>query len=101
MTRRRPVEPPAAESRLVRSATWAGLQRGDPVAITGSSRRATWAFVAHVRNRGTGDEWVEVVGGRAGEHMVRSFPPDQVFPPGNRPGSTTASLADAPQLPLG
>ena len=101
MTARRRVEVPAPEARLARSTTWAGLRRGDPVVITGSPRRASWAFVAHVRNRSTGEEWVEVVGGRVGEHMVRSFRPDQVFPPGGRPGSDTASLADAPQLPLG
>jgi hypothetical protein len=101
VTRRRPVVAPARQSHLARSTTWAGLRRGDPVVITGSPRRASWAFVAHVRNRSTGEEWVEVVGGRAGEHMVRSFPPQQVFPPGGRPGSDTVSLADAPRLPLG
>lgn len=98
---RRPAEPSGSESRLIRTPAWAGLTRGDPVVISGSPRRAHWAFVAHVENRDTGEQWVEVVGGRAGEHMVRSFRPEQVFPPGGRPGTPPASLADAPQLPFG
>lgn len=91
---------------LARTTTWAGLQAGDPVAVTGTRlRSATWAFVAHVRNTETGDEWVEVIGGRPGDRKLRSFRPDQVFPPtGARPGAAgkgAASLADAPQLPFG
>ena len=61
--------------------------------------------MAHVRNTETGAEWVEVVGGKPGDKMIRSFPPERVFPPvaatarGRR--AEPASLADAPQLPLG
>jgi hypothetical protein len=63
-------------------------------------RGASWEFVAHVTNDGTGEAWVEVVGGRAGDRSVRSFRPDQVYAASARPGRD-ASLADAPGLPLG
>lgn len=65
-------------------------------------RSATWSFVAFVRNLRTGDEWVEVVGGKPGDSKTRSFRPEQVYPPGKhrRRGPAPASLADAPQLPL-
>jgi hypothetical protein len=62
-------------------------------------RGASWEFVAHVTNDGTGETWVEVVGGRAGDRSVRSFRPDQVYAASARPGRD-ASLADAPGLPL-
>ena len=89
---------------LVRHDTWAGLRRGDPVEVSGTRlRSATWSFVAHVRNETTGIEWIEVVGGRPGDRKLRSFLPEQVFPPGAaRAGrSGPASLADAPRLPFG
>jgi len=65
-------------------------------------RSATWSFVAFVRNVETGAEWVEVVGGKPGGRMLRSFGPELVFPPGSLTGRGTArpSLAEAPQLPL-
>ncbi len=62
-------------------------------------RGATWEFVAHVKNGETGEEWVEVVGGRAGDRAVRSFRPQQLYSPTARPGHDL-SLADAPGLPL-
>jgi hypothetical protein len=89
---------------LFRSITWAGLRTGEPVEVTGTRlRSARWAFVAHVRNTQTGDEWVEVVGGKPGDRKLRSFRPEQVFPPHGRgaKGGPPASLADAPQLPFG
>ncbi len=76
-------------------------------------------------NTDTGDEWIEVVGGKPGDRSVRSFRPDRVFPyqgldqAGQVRGSGGArsarsargarsagrhqmpSLADAPQLDLG
>jgi len=65
-------------------------------------RGATFTFVAHVRNLATGDESVEVVGGRAGERKLRSFRPEQVYPwSARRTAKRAVSLADAPQLPLG
>jgi len=73
------------------------------VVITGTRlRSASWTFVAHVANTATGDESIEVVGGRPGDRKIRSFRPEQVFPPSarGRPGSGPPSLADAPQLPL-
>ena len=52
---------------LRRSTRWAGLRPGDPVQVDGTRLRgASWQFVAHVTNGETGDQWVEVVGGRAG-----------------------------------
>lgn len=84
----------------MRSQLWNGLRPGDPVEIAGpAARGATWRFQAHVRNTKNEAESVEVVGGGPGEYHVRSFRPDQVFPPGGlRRGGP--SLADAPQLPL-
>ena len=62
-------------------------------------RGASWAFVAHVTNGETDETWVEVVGGRTGEHSVRSFRPDQLYAPSARPGHDP-SLDDAPGLAL-
>jgi hypothetical protein len=88
----------------VRSSGWSGIGPGDRVEVSGVGvRGATWEFVAHVRNSRTGDEWVEVVGGRPGDRKLRSFSPDRIFPHRARGsgGPAGASLADAPQLPLG
>jgi hypothetical protein len=88
---------------LRRKATWAGLRRGDAVEVIGTRlRSAKWEFIAHVSNVATGDEWIEVVGGRMGDHKLRSFSPERVFAP-TRKGTRTAprsSLAEAPRLPL-
>lgn len=85
---------------LKRSTSWAGLRPGDPVQVEGTRlRSATWSFVAHVANAETGEEWVEVVGGRAGDRAVRSFRPEQLYAASARPGHDP-SLADAPGLPL-
>jgi hypothetical protein len=89
-----------APADLKRTPRWAGLRPGDPVRVTGTRLRgATWSFVAHVANAETGEEWIEVVGGRAGDRAVRSFRLDQVYAPSSRPGRDP-SLADAPGLPL-
>jgi hypothetical protein len=101
--RRRPTAAPVPAGHLVRADAWAGLRPGDAVEVAGTRlRSATWAYVAHVTNTQTGDEWVEVVGGRPGERKLRSFRPEQVFPPGagGARGSGAPSLADAPRLPL-
>jgi hypothetical protein len=91
------VSPPAA---LQRNERWAGLRPGDPVQVEGTRLRgASWAFVAHVTNRETGEEWVEVVGGRSGDRAVRSFRPGQIYAAASLPGRDP-SLADAPGLPL-
>ena len=65
-------------------------------------RRQSWVFVAHVRNEASGDEWIEVRGGRRGEAKGRAFRPEQIYPSGARRGSRLVghSLAVAPQLPL-
>jgi len=85
---------------LRRATSWAGLCAGDPVQVEGTRLRgATWAFVAHVANLVTGEEWIEVVGGRSGDRAVRSFPPTQVYAASARPGRDP-SLAQAPGLPL-
>jgi hypothetical protein len=87
-------------AELRRTTKWAGLQPGDPVRVQGTRLRgAAWQFVAHVTNGATGEEWVEVVGGRAGDRAVRSFRPDQLYAVAARPGRDP-SLADAPGLPL-
>jgi hypothetical protein len=85
---------------LQRKLRWAGLVPGDPVRVEGTRlRSASWSFVAHVANVETGEEWVEVVGGKPGDRAVRSFRPDQLYAASSRPGRDP-SLADAPGLPL-
>ena len=64
-------------------------------------RGAAWRFLGFVRNERNGAESVEVIGGRPGEDRVRSFLPEQVFPRWAGGAAGQASLADAPQLPLG
>jgi len=102
--RKRATEVTEQTSRnLHRSPTWAGLCKGDTVEVTGTRlRTAKWEFVAHVCNVVTGDEWVEVVGGRSGDRKLRSFHPQRVFAPTKKKGkrSSRASLADEPRLPL-
>ena len=65
-------------------------------------RGQRWVFVAHVVNVRSGDEWVEVQGGRDGEMKGRSFTTDRIYPAHARRGArmAAASLAVAPQLPL-
>jgi hypothetical protein len=101
MARRRKTAVRALPDHLHRADVWNGLRAGDPVEIEGVAGRGhTWAFRAHVRNDRNGAESVEVVGGRPGEHHVRSFRPDQVFPVRGRRSGGAPSLADAPQLPF-
>jgi hypothetical protein len=86
-----------------RSSSWNGVHEGDAVVVDlPKERRNTFTFVAHVLVLATGEEWVEVRGGRAGEVKDRSFRPELLYPASARKGSrlTGQSLADAPQLPL-
>jgi hypothetical protein len=87
---------------LRRSEHWHGVRAGDPVSIAGVKlRKAHWVFRAHVRNEGTGAEWIEVAGGREGDLALRSFAPERVFPVSrSRAHRPAGSLAEAPQLPL-
>jgi len=88
---------------LVRSTRWNGVTYGEPVVVDGAKeRRQSWVFVAHVRNELTGDEWIEVRGGRRGEAKGRSFRPEMIFPAGSKKGSRLVgmSLFSAPRLPL-
>lgn len=66
-------------------------------------RRSQFVFVAHVTVVDSGEEWVEVRGGRTGEVKDRSFRPDLIYPASARQGGRLRglSLADAPQLPFG
>jgi len=102
MARRTKAPPAALPDHLHRSDAWNGLRAGDSVEVEGVAGRGhVWSFRAYVRNDRNGAESVEVVGGRPGEHHVRSFLPEQVFPVRGRRAGATPSLADAPQLPLG
>ena len=90
-------------ARIVRVRTWAGLVEGDPVVVNSPKElRQQWVFVAHGRNEETGDEWIEVRGGRPGEGRGRSFRPELIYPLTAKHGShvTGRSLHDAPQLLL-
>src|SRR5579862_8385393 len=107
MTTRKKARTPSAQDgpsgNLRREASWAGVRRGDAVEVSGTRlRSAKWEFIAFVRNVATGEEWVEVVGGRSGDRKVRSFPPERVFAPAGKSGRSDPrqSLADAPRLPL-
>jgi hypothetical protein len=91
------------QGHLVRSTKWAGLSTGDAVVIDGAKElRQSWVFVAHVANTTSGEEWIEVRGGRLGEAKGRSFRPEQVFPSTAKKGGRVIgqSLANAPQLPF-
>ena len=98
----RPTE--QASGKLQRESVWAGVRQGESVEVTDTGlRSAKWEFVAHVTNVVTGDEWIEVVGGKDGARVLRSFRPERVFAPDNqrRRRGPRSSLADAPRLPLG
>jgi hypothetical protein len=103
-TRRRRVPDTSGQTlgNLIRTADWAGVTKGDVVEVSDTRlRSATWRFVAHVRNVVTGDEWIEVVGGRPGDSSLRSFPVSRVFAPTTKgKGKPRAPLAEAPRLPL-
>src|SRR5579863_2871691 len=90
-----------APSHLHRDVEWSGLHEGDPVDVHDPrARGGTWRFAAFVTNAQSGECWVEVVGGRAGDERRRSFRPDQLYPHRSlRAGEpTTSSLLDAPRL---
>jgi hypothetical protein len=104
-TRRRRVAPVTDQSStLRREPEWAGVRRGETVEVTDTGlRSAKWEFVAHVRNLTTGREWIEVVGGKDGDRVLRSFRPERVFAPAHKQArrGPRASLADEPRLPFG
>jgi hypothetical protein len=90
--------------QIVRTKVWHGVRYGDSVVVNSpKERRQSWTFVAHVVNEATGDEWVEVRGGRVGESKGRSFRPEMIYPSGSRKGSRIVglSLESAPKLDLG
>ena len=79
------------------------MTKGDAVVVDGvKERRQQWVFLAHVLNEDTGDEWIEVRGGRVGEAKGRSFRPELIYPIGAKRGARLVGLplAFAPQLPM-
>lgn len=104
-TRRKRVPGPTdAGAKLHRVTEWAGVSKGETVEVAETGMRsAKWEFVAHVRNVATGDEWIEVVGGKGGDRVLRSFRPERVFAPGKkgRRAGPRSSLAEEPRLPFG
>src|SRR3984957_17264954 len=89
--------------QIVRSSAWNGVRDGDPVVVDApKERRQHFTFVAHVVNEATGEEWIEVRGGRVGEAKGRSFRPDLIYPGEARTGARLVglSLASAPKLPF-
>jgi hypothetical protein len=101
-TRRRKVAA-AGPTHLVREEAWAGVKEGEQVDVLDArATRASWRFEAFVTNTESGESWVEVIGGRAGEERRRSFRPEQLYPSGSiRAGTPTAApLCDAPRLAL-
>lgn len=99
--KKRPYVAPSAGT--VRSTQWNGLNTGDEVVVNlPKELKMSWVFVAHVLNSGTGDEWVEVRGGRKGETKGRSFRPEVIYPKSAKKGSKVLglSISEAPQLDL-
>lgn len=90
--------------QIVRTKAWHGVRFGDRVVVNAPKElKHQWTFVAHVLNEATGEEWVEVRGGRVGESKGRSFRCDLIYPSGAKKGPRVVglSLATAPQLALG
>src|ERR1019366_2826677 len=104
MTKRRTDTTPAPSPvKVERHDRWSGVHAGDRVDVLAvRERRASWSFVAHVTNLVSGESWVEVVGGRAGDPRRRSFRPEQLYPYRSIRGGapTTPPLCDAPLLSL-
>ncbi len=99
--KKRPYVAPSGGTQ--RSTKWNGLNAGDAVVVNlPKELKLSWTFVAHVLNTATGDEWVEVRGGRNGETKGRSFLPELIFPLSSKKGSKVVgpSIAEAPRLPL-
>jgi len=87
----------------VRSTEWNGLRAGDDIVVNlPKELKMSWVFIAHVLNTATGDEWVEVRGGRNGETKGRSFRPELIYPRTAKKGSKIVgpSIAQAPRLSL-
>ncbi len=92
---------PTIRAGIVRHVRWQGLRSGDPVAVNADREyRRSWTFVAFARNERTGEEWVEVRGGRVGESKGRAFRPELIYPTNARRGARFKGLSfrDAPQL---
>jgi len=88
---------------IVRENAWHGVRFGDLVVVNSPKRTPSTMDLRRARGeRATGDEWVEVRGGRVGESKGRSFLPELIYPSGARKGSRVMglSLATAPQLAL-
>jgi hypothetical protein len=99
--KKRPVV--SKQGNLVRTTNWAGVSAGDAVVVDGvKERRQSWTFVAHVSNEVTGEEWIEVRGGRTGEAKGRAFRTELIYPASAKKGSRLMGLplAFAPQLPI-
>jgi hypothetical protein len=98
------VVPSARPQRIVKRSTfWNGVGKGERVVVNGvKERRQQWVFVAHVRNEDTGDEWVEVRGGRPGESKTRAFRTELIHPWSTKKGSRAVgpSLVAAPRLAI-
>jgi hypothetical protein len=92
-----------AKETLTRSGAWHGVVRGETVLVNApKERRQQWVFVAHVRNVATGDEWIEVRGGRPGESKGRAFRTELIYPSSAKRGSRLVgpSLQFAPRFAL-
>lgn len=88
-------------SRVVRRARWNGLGAGDPVVVdTPKERRHHYEFVALAEHGTSGESWVEVRGGAAGERRDRSFRPELIRYAITKCGKVVAGSAvvDAPRL---
>lgn len=66
-------------SHFERVTAWGPFDPGMSVRVAGQSR-SHFSFLAHVTNTETGEEWIEVVGGKAGRSMRRAFPVEAVKP---------------------
>ena len=91
------------DGSITRTNTWNGVETGEPVRVNVPRElRLQWVFIAHGRNEATGEEWVEVRGGRPGESKRRAFRTELIYPVSSKRGSKLVgpSLEAAPRLSM-
>ena len=81
-------------SHFARATAWGPFDSGMAVRVLGQPR-SQFVFLAHVTNTDSGEEWIEVIGGRSGQSLRRSFATDFIKPvrrSGRGSGPSTARL---------
>jgi hypothetical protein len=82
-----PVEPANPVQRVE---IWRGMRPHDEIRVRGKpGQRRRYEFLAFIVNDGTGESYIEVIGGRVGrdgsvQRNLRVFPPERCVPPPRR-----------------